>query len=70
MVKYVARRPRAGSYYDYDAECDVDQPGTISIVEDAYEAVPTGLLDAAGNELYRYPERHPIGFHVKQRVDG
>ncbi len=35
---------------------------TITVWEEDTGAVKTGLLDAAGRPLYRYPNREPIGF--------
>ncbi len=35
---------------------------TITVWEESEGAVNTGLLDAQGRPLYRYPSREPIGF--------
>ena len=37
--------------------------GGETVFEEA-EPVRTGLLNAAGVPLYRYPQRHPIGFDL------
>ncbi len=41
---------------------------TITVHCEDEAPVRTGLLDVSGAPLYRWPDRVPIGFHVKPRV--
>ena len=58
MNRYVTRPTRA------DDGGDLIMRTTITVYEEAPEAVDTGLLDASGAKLYRVPYRAPIGFKV------
>lgn len=45
-----------------------EQPPSMTVHCDDETPVRTGILDASGTPLYRWPDRVPIGFHVKPRV--
>lgn len=61
--RYKAIRPRSVRWADDWADDPVDIYGEASASIEVHEGprpIPTGLLDADGNELVRMPE--PIGF--------
>lgn len=65
MSRYITRRPRPKARVWYDDgfdHSDESKGSTLTVHEPDNEPIPTGLLDAQGNELLRKPERRPVGF--------
>ena len=58
MTRYLTRRPRANDWDD-EPEARACVP-TIVVTEPADDFMDTGLLDAAGDPIFRM--RSPIGF--------
>jgi hypothetical protein len=59
MARYFAR-PNVKSGWIEDEVCADDSPMIPCLLVDGHEAVDTGLLDEAGNSIYRFP--NPMGF--------
>ena len=57
------RRLKAGVYWSDDLEMDVVEPANLTVFEDN-DPIDTGLLDADGNKLYRYPDKQKLGFDL------
>lgn len=59
MTRYVSR-PRSS----YDDDTPILTGSTVYEADSSPER--TGLLDAAGNPLFRVQDRVPLGFHAKR----
>jgi hypothetical protein len=65
-VKYVTRSPAQRAWWDdlYHLDPRSSSIDRVTVLETPDEPQATGLLDAQGNELFRMPEKRPIGFRV------
>ena len=65
-VKYVTLSRAQRAWWDdlYHLDSRLSSVDRVIVHETLDDPQPTGLLDAHGNELFRMPEKRPIGFRV------
>ncbi len=63
-VRYVTVTRAQRAWWDdlYQIHPLQSGPDRVQVIEESSDPQPTGLLDAQGNELFRFVEKRPIGF--------
>lgn len=65
--RWRSRHYRDSAADDWNETAGADIDHSITVYESDAEPVRTGLVDACGTPIYRFPERRPIGFVLRQK---
>jgi hypothetical protein len=60
----MARYRKKAAYFGYDDAGDLNMTADVVIIEDD-EPTYIGLVDGAGQKLYRESEKIPVGFDLR-----